>query len=123
MGPLKKSGRRERNQQWAHQMLKRLKPLQEWLAVKPRSDEELAIVRRLHGELQAMARHGWESSLEVITVNGVVQTVNGERFGQWYASQACGPANRMEKHEQDIQEPAEQPSEAPRRNGPPTAAA
>jgi hypothetical protein len=76
---------RERNKLLAEVSFASLQPLEDWLRAGPRSDDDIATIKRVRAELQAMAIHGWEDTFEFVTVNRVIQTVNGLPYAEWKA--------------------------------------
>lgn len=76
---------RERNKYFAQLSLEDLPSMEDWLRSAPRTPEDIEVVRRLRAELQAMAIHGWEDRYDFVTVNRVVQTVNGLPYLAWKA--------------------------------------
>jgi hypothetical protein len=49
-------------------LLRRLKPFDVWLSERPRSDADVAIVRRLHDEIRRQAQH--PDPIVVVSLNG-----------------------------------------------------
>jgi hypothetical protein len=78
---------RDRTKAEAAESLALLKPFEEWVGEAPRSVNETEMARRIGAELRAMAIHGFESTVEFVSVNGVVQTVNGLPYAAWKAQQ------------------------------------
>lgn len=78
---------RERNKLLAQMSLESLLSMEDWLRAAPRSEEDIATIRRVRAELQAMAIHGYESTVEFVSVNRVIQSVNGLPYGVWKAQQ------------------------------------
>jgi hypothetical protein len=78
---------RERTKAAAAECLALLKPIEEWIHEAPRSAEEIQMARQIDAELRAMAIHGYESTVEFVSVHGVIQTVNGLPYAAWKAQQ------------------------------------
>lgn len=78
---------RERNKLLAQMSLESLPSIEDWLRAASRSEEDIATVKRVRAELQAMAIHGYENTVEFVSVNRVIQTVNWLPCGVWKAQQ------------------------------------
>jgi hypothetical protein len=84
---LERVSERERTKVEARESLSKLMPFGMWFAAAPRTAEDVEFVLRIRAELRRIASHGYDSTIEIVTVNGIIKTINGIPFAKYVAAE------------------------------------